>query len=155
MGSLTDNRSYRFQVRAVDTGGVGLASDAVTVRPNRPQPQTVQPDWAYIPTGLGEGDSFRVLFVTSDVIDTRSANPLIDAYNAHMQKATNANPALGAFKEQFRAIVSTEAVHARDNIGATPADGSAYADGEGVAIWWLGGVRAAADYSAFFSDSKW
>ncbi|MCY4579475.1 MAG: fibronectin type III domain-containing protein [Chloroflexi bacterium] len=153
VGSLTDNRSYRLQVRAVDTGGVGPASDAVTVRPNPPQPQTVQPDWAYIPTGLGEGDSFRVLFVSAATIDTREGS--LAEFNAHVQKETNANPALGAFKEQFRAIVSTADTDARDNIGATPADGSAYADGEGVPIWWIGGVRAAADYSAFFSDSKW
>jgi hypothetical protein len=105
--------------------------------------QTVPSDWSLIPEGIDSGDSFRLLFVTSATRDTSSAN--IADYNAHAQTAAGGNDSLKSFKGQFRALISTSAVDARDNTATT---------GTGVPIHWLGDDKVADDYADLY-DKSW
>ena len=105
---------------------------------------TVPQSWYYIPsTDLKPGDSFRLLFVTSDKRDGRPTN--IDDYNRFVQNAAARNTLLNNFSGRFRVLGSTQTVHAIDNSGTR---------GTGVPIYWLDGSRAARDYPDFY-DGSW
>ena len=104
--------------------------------------QTVPADWALIPAGIEPGDSFRLLFVTSATRDASSAD--VADYNAFVQAAANNNDSLKSFKDQFRALISTSAVDARDNTATT---------GTGVPVHWLGGEKVADDYADLYGKS--
>ena len=105
--------------------------------------QTVPADWALVPDGIGPGDSFRLLFVTSATRNASSSD--IADYNAHAQSAAGSNESLKSFKGQFRALISTSSVDARDNTATT---------GTGVPIHWLGGEQVADDYADLY-DKSW
>ena len=116
-----------------------------SVTPPMPVPSagTVPPGWALTPTGLGRGNSFRLLFVTSSR-DASSSD--INVYNNHaIEQAGVGHSAIRAFKDGFRVIASTEAVDARDNAGLT---------GTGVPIYWLRGAKVADDYADLL-DGTW
>ncbi|MCY4372699.1 MAG: fibronectin type III domain-containing protein, partial [Spirochaetaceae bacterium] len=110
----------------------------------------VPADSSLIPTdGEGNplftaGQSFRLLFVTSST-NHAATSPDIATYNAAVQGKANANANLRPFKGEFRALISTATVHARDNTGTT---------GTGVPIYWVGGDKAADDYADFY-DGSW
>ena len=104
---------------------------------------SVPSDWEHIPEGIRPGDSFRLLFVTSATRDASSSN--IGDYNAHVQSAAGSNDSLESFKGQFRALISTSAVDAKENTGTT---------GTGVPIHWLGGDKVADDYADLY-DKSW
>ncbi len=108
-----------------------------------PAAQSVPSDWALIPEGLEPGDSFRLIFVTSTTRDASSTD--IADYNAHAQSAAASNSNLSSFSGQFRALISTSAVDARDNTATT---------GTGVPVHWLGGAKVADDYSDLY-DGDW
>ena len=116
-----------------------------------PTAQTVPHDWSLIPSGVEPGDSFRLLFLTSTTRGGDSTD--IADYNTHVQTAANNNVNLRPFKSEFRAIISTSDVDARDNTATAPA-GSTYTTGEGVPIYWLGGAKAADNYADFY-DNSW
>ena len=81
-----------------------------------PAEQSVLGDWPLIPSGLGGGDEFRLLFITSLVRDASSAN--IGDYNAFVQgHAGGGHEAIRPYRNQFRALASTGAVDANDNTG--------------------------------------
>ena len=103
--------------------------------------QTVDNDWALIPSGLGPGESFRLLFITST---TRAANSAsIGDYNSFVQdRADNGHSAIDSFSGEFRALISTPSTDARDNTATT---------GTGVPIYWLSGAKVADDYSDFYN----
>ncbi len=107
------------------------------------EPQTVAADWPLIPEGIGPGDSFRLVFVTSVTRDASSSD--IADYNAFVQAAANGNDNLKPFSGEFRALISTAAVDAKTNTGTT---------GEGVIIHWLGGAQVADDYADLY-DGDW
>ena len=120
-------------------------SPVFTVATTAPTPQTVPVGWSLIPDGLGDGDSFRLLFVTSGTSDATSGG--IAVYNTFVQNAANGagvDATIRAMSGEFRAVVSTEDVDARDNTVTT---------GTGVPIHWLDGDQAADDYADFYDDS--
>ncbi len=102
--NLSKGTAYTFEIRAVDAGGAGPASDAVTATP---EALIVPNNWEYLPSpgnDIGHtGQRFRVLFVTSTHVSGTSAD--IADYNTHVQDAANSSAALRPFKEQFRALV--------------------------------------------------
>ncbi len=100
-------------------------------------------DWPLIPDGVGAGESFRLLFVTSTIHNASSSE--IADYNAHVQAAAGRNSNLAGFSGKFRALISTASVDARDNTATT---------GAGVSIHWLGGARVADDYADLY-DRLW
>ena len=115
----------------------------VTAPMANPGTGTVPPGWTLIPTGLGRGDSFRLLFASS-ARDATSTD--INVYNDHViADAGSGHSAIQAFKDGFRVIGSTETVDARDNAGLT---------GTGVSIYWLNGAKVADDYADLL-DTTW
>ena len=100
--------------------------------------------WANIFPKLEPGDSFRLMFVTSDKRDATSTN--IDDYNSFVQNAAARNEHLKEFSSRFRVLASTESVDARDNTSTT---------GTGVPIFWLNGEPVDTDYEGLYSGSWW
>ena len=105
-------------------------------------------NWPLKPSGLGVNDEFRLLFLTA--ASTAATSASIYHYNNFVQGTNvldheNPDPTIRALRGEFRALVSTEDVDARDNTSTT---------GTGVAIYWLGGAKVADDYGDFY-DGSW
>ena len=141
---------------ADQNGWLSVASDAYTVKSSYVEKVaaavsfddsgagTVPRSWALIPsTSVEPGDSFRLLFVTSDTRDANSSR--IDDYNRFAQSAAARNPLLSGFSSRFRVLASTNDVHAIDNSGTR---------GTGVPIYWLESAKAADSYPDFY-DGSW
>ena len=120
--------------------GSGGATEGVT---------QVPADWSLVPDGLGAGDRFRLLFITSG--SRRPANSSdIGHYNGMVQdKASNGHADVQAHASTFRVLASTESVDARDNTGTTHTN-----DDMGVPIYWLNGAQVADDYADLY-DGEW
>ena len=119
-------------------------------------------DWALIPDINGDdepdiaiGDSFRLLFVTSTGTYQATSSD-IGVYNSFVQMEANVLTGTGApiaaFKDEFRALISTADVDARDNsatnrVTASPAD-------QDAPIYWLNGDKIADGYAGFY-DELW
>ncbi|MCY4422344.1 MAG: cadherin domain-containing protein, partial [Acidimicrobiaceae bacterium] len=125
-------------------------------QPDPPVAQTVEQHWPLIPKNGNQpqvtaGQSFRLLFV-ADVFE-RPHPTGIAFYNGHVQRAAKKIPSLVPFYDQFRAVVSTQTVHARDNTATAPA-GTSYTEDEGVPIYGIDGQKIADDYADFY-DGSW
>ena len=108
----------------------------------------VSADWGLIPTGLGAGAEFRLLFRTSGTRNAASTD--IADYNTFVQTAAGGGHAdIQQYSSTIRVLGSTAAVDARDNTVTTYT-----ADDKGVAIYWLGGAKVADDYEDFY-DGSW
>ena len=105
---------------------------------------TVPDDWPLIPTGLGVGDSFRLLFLTSTKRNITNSIDIGD-YNTFVQNRAAAGHAdIQDYSSLFKVVGSTAAVDARDNTGTT------YTNTDlGVPIYWLGGNKVADHYRDF------
>ena len=126
------------------SGAQTAATAAGSVVVTGPGERVVPADWALVPAGLGQGDRFRLLFVTSDKTTSESTN--IATYNAFVQTAAaGGHNAVRSFSDGFTALACTPTVHGRDNTSTT---------GTGVAIYWLGGDKVADDYADFY-DGAW
>ena len=114
-----------------------------------PPPPTVVPaDWSLIPSGLGEGDQFRLLFLSSTKRSIRSTN--ISVYNTFVQnRAAAGHTDIQDYSDTFRVLGSTDAVAARDNTHTTYTSSD-----KGVRIYWLNGDKAADQYEDFY-DGSW
>ena len=108
----------------------------------------VPDDWSLVPSGLQEGDQFRLLFISST---SRNASPSnIATYNTWIQaRAASGHTDIQDYSSSFRAVGSTEDMDARDNTGTTYTSSD-----KGVAIYWLGGNKVADDYADFY-DEDW
>ena len=108
----------------------------------------VPADWSLVPSGLQEGDQFRLLFISSA---HRNASPSeIATYNTWIQaQAANGHTDIQDYSSSFRAVGSTEDMDARDNTGTTYTSSD-----KGVAIYWLNGNKVADDYEDFY-DEDW
>ena len=121
-----------------------LEQVAVTIPFDSDGVGTVPRSWAFIPSAdIKPGDSFRLLFVTSDTRDANSGN--IGDYNSFVQGAAGRNSLLSGFNGRFRVLASTNGVHAIDNSGTR---------GTGVPIYWLESTKAADNYPDFY-DGSW
>ena len=104
-------------------------------------PQT----WPLVPSGLGPGDKFRLLFVTGERRASDSTD--IADYNAFVQgRAENGHRDIREFAPKFRVVGSTASVNVRENTGTTSSDTDAK-------IYWLKGSRVADDYADFYGGS--
>ena len=108
----------------------------------------VPADWSLAPSGLQEGDQFRLLFISSA---PRNASPSeIATYNTWIQaRAANGHTDIQDYSSSFQAVGSTEDMDARDNTYTTYTSSD-----KGVAIYWLGGNKVADDYADFY-DGDW
>jgi hypothetical protein len=71
-----------------------------------------------IPTGLNPGDTYRLVFVTSNTRNGTSSN--IADYNAFVTAAANTQAGMAALGTNWTAIASTATVDARDNTNTVP-----------------------------------
>ena len=102
-------------------------------------------NWALTPSGLEEGDKFRLLFVTSSTRNAEATD--IATYNRFVQdRAAAGHAKIRALGSGFRVVGSTASVDARDNTHTTGSDT--------VEIYWLNGRKVADDYTDFY-DSTW
>ena len=94
-----------------------IAAATLSERPAQAQtPQNVAPGWQYIPSGFSEGQSFRLLFVTST--KTAASSTSISTYNSFVQGRAAANTHLSGFSSQFRGLAPPRPRRTR---GTTPA----------------------------------
>ena len=115
--------------------------------------QTVSANWGLIPSGINIGGSFRLLFVTNDTRDAASSD--INDYNTFVQAqaaaATGSGAPITTFSAEFRSLISTAAVDARDNTATNRVKASPDPD---APIYWLNGARVANNYGDFY-DGDW
>ncbi|MDE0319961.1 MAG: hypothetical protein OXI97_08760, partial [Acidimicrobiaceae bacterium] len=112
----------------------------------------VPADWPLLPAGVGPGDQFRLIFVTSSQRDATDAE--IGAYDQFVRSAAaGGHSSIAAHARWFRVLASTPTVDARDHTATTYT-----ADDKGVPIYWLDGSgadrRVADDYEDFY-DGSW
>ena len=136
---------YQVQVQATNHEGESPWS-AYGAGSTRAEP--VPANWGLIPSGLGGGDRFRLIFITSGTRDGSSTD--IADYNTFVQTAAAAGHAdIRDHSSTFRVVGSTADMDARDNTYTTHT-----ADNAGVAIYWLGGAKVADNYAGFY-DGEW
>ncbi|MYG28837.1 MAG: hypothetical protein F4213_22945, partial [Boseongicola sp. SB0677_bin_26] len=151
---LSNGTRYMFQVRARNGNGWGKPSETAyatpAAAPAPPQAVSVAHDWALIPGDAGgdplvkPGERFRLLFVTGAA--TAATNTDINSYNAFVQERADANGDLRPFRDGFRAVISTAAANARDNIGNDP----------DVPVYWTGGgMVVGGPYSDGLFEDAW
>ena len=108
------------------------------------QDNEVRSTWALTPSGLTDGDQFRLIFVSSTRRNATSSD--IEVYNTFVQdRAAAGHMEIQSYSSQFRVVGSTAAVDARDNTNTT---------GTGVPIYWLNGNKVADNYADFY-DGSW
>ncbi len=130
--------------------GTTMQTYAVTVTRAEVQEAatTVPAAWGLIPSGLGAGDSFRLIFTTSGKRNATATD--IADYNSFVQTAAAAGHAdIQQYNSGFRVVGSTADVDARDNTATTYTSAD-----KGVAIYWLGGNKVADEYEDFY-DETW
>ncbi|MDE2938912.1 MAG: cadherin domain-containing protein [Chloroflexota bacterium] len=155
-------RWLRASASYADAFGAGKRARAQTTNPvasrttrldsppepqNAPTTQTVSSGWSFIPSGVSDNQSFRLLFVTSTSSTAESSD--IATYNTIVQNLAAAVTDLAAFSDQFKVLASTATVAARDNTATTHT-----ATNKGVPIYWVGGEKVADDYEDFY-DGSW
>ena len=100
--------------------------------------------WSLKPSGLGVGDGFRLIFLSSTKRNASSDS--IGAYNTWIQgRAAAGHTDVRPYSDGFTVVGCTANVDARDNTGTT---------GTGVPIYWLNGAKVADDYPDFY-DETW
>lgn len=97
------------------------------------------------PPGLNTGDQYRLLFLSSGTRDATSGD--IEDYNAFVQQHADASLALAALGVNWKAVVSTPTVAARDNTGTNPE-----IVGEGFPIYRVDGERVDLSYRALWNN---
>ena len=134
MSTARQRRPRRAHLPAARAAaGALLALAALLALPAHAQ-TIVDADWGAIPSDVAAGTPFRLLFVTSEGIACTSTD--ISTYNSFVQGRAGAHIHLSAHSARFKAVASTAAVDAKVNTGSS---------GSTVAIYWLGGAKAAAN----------
>ena len=103
-------------------------------------------DWGLKPAGIGPGERFRLIFLSSIKRNAESSD--IETYNTFVQNQAAAGHAnIQDHASRFRVVGCTQAVDARDNTGTNT-------NGPGVPIYWVGGNKVADDYTDLY-DGSW
>ena len=100
---LDADSTYQVQVRATNDEGDGEWSSAGSGATNPPTPEsaTVPTTWSLIPSGLGDGDSFRLLFIGTSNRNASSSD--IADYNTFVQNlAANGHTDIQVHSAIFR-----------------------------------------------------
>ncbi len=102
-------------------------------------------DWELIPGGLGAGDRFRLLFLTSTTRDATESS--LFSYDQFVQAAAAAgHEAIQPYARLFKVVGSSATIDARDHTGTSSRTGAP--------IYWLNGPRVA-NSNADFWDGRW
>ena len=148
---VADDQGTTIKVKVSFTGNNGFAetrTSAATAAVSAVAAAVVPADWSLKPTGLTNGDKFRLLFLSS----TKSAGSSTDiaTYNTFVQTRAAAGHAdIRTYSAGFRVVGCTAAVDARDNTATTYTTTD-----KGVPIYWLNGAKAADQYEDFY-DGSW
>ena len=147
-----DRNRARRPARARRVGGALLpalaAIIAVSLSVQGHAQTSVPHDWGLKPGGLGTGDEFRLLFVSSTLRNGTSST--IGDYDTHVQTAAaNGHADIQGYSALFKAVGCTSTTNARDHTGTRYT-----ATDTGVVIRWLGGAKVADDYEDFY-DGDW
>ena len=122
--------------------------------PTPPPENRVPVDWPLIPSGLGPGDSFRLLFLTSTKRNAASGD-IQDYIDFVTARAAAGHDAIKPYAGDFRPVISTDApsdIHAVSVISYYAENPS---NGPGrVPVYWLNGAKVA-DISWDFFDNSW
>ena len=107
----------------------------------------VASDWALIPSGLGAGDSFRLLIVTSTRQTAESST--IGDYDTVVQDdvSSNGHAAIQSYSANFKMLGCTSTTSAITNTSTGSSDTAA-------PIYWLNGAKVADNYSNLY-DGSW
>ena len=132
--------------------GLGLlgghkVDGSLTPPPPPPPPAEVPANWGLIPSGLSEGDAFRLLIVTStrqDAEDTAIAD-----YNSVVQGdvSSDGHADIRSYSAGFNVLGCTETTSAIANTYTGSTDTAA-------AIYWLNGAKVADNYADLY-DGNW
>ena len=120
--------------------------DPPSIVPRSTHPTTpVAYAWSLRPSGLGEDDEFRLIFISSQKRNAISSS--ISTYNSWIQsQAGSGHTDIRPHRNSFRAVVCTEDDDAREN---TAMDHTTV-----VPVYWLGGTKVADSYNDFY-DGSW
>ena len=140
--SIADAYDYKHPTEGWQTGSAGT-STRIAINGTVIAPIEVPVGWSLVPSGLGTGERFRLMFLTR----TRNATPTdIDVYNEWAQvRAAGGHDDIQRYAEVFKVLGCTEDVDARDNTGTTYTSTD-----KGVPIYWLNGNKADDDYEDFY-----
>ena len=101
-------------------------------------------NWCLKPSRVTAGDSFRLLIVTYSGL--APGDSPMSRYDGFVSWDLNSgHAAIRAYRADFKALVSTADVDARDHTATT---------GTGVPIYWLGGSKVADNYGDLY-DGDW
>ena len=104
--------------------------------------------WALVPSGLSDGDKFRLLFLSSTSRNAEANG--INAYNTFIQDLANAGHTdIQDYSDNFRVVGCTSNAQATSNARTIYTTSN-----KGVPIYWLNGAKAADDYKDFY-DGSW
>ena len=130
-------------VALISVAYISIESASATANSNRVV--YVAPDWSLKPAGIGPGERFRLIFLTSTKRDASSSN--IETYNTFVQNAAATGHAnIQDHSSRFKVVGCTEDIDARDNTGTNT-------NGPGVPIYWVGGAKVADSYTDFYDDT--
>ena len=145
------NTDVRIVLTATaDNGDVFTRTYTLTINrlpepPAPPDEGILQIDSPLVPRGMLIGSKIRLLFVGD------SSTPIPTDYSHYndtvIGSAAAGHPHLHPFSDQFRALISTHEVDARDNTATRPG-------GPDVPIYWVGGDKVADSYGDFY-DGSW
>ena len=163
--TVAPETSYHYAVVALSANGdspqSGSLSTTTPAAPKKkdPPPQRVgtrqsitttevPANWSLKPTGLPNGDKFRLLFLSST---KRNATvTTISNYNTFVQaRAAAGHTDIQSYSTGFKVVGCTGAVDARDNTSTTYTSTA-----KGVPIYWLDGAKVADQYEDFY-DGSW
>ena len=144
--------SFTFKVNDGTDDSAAAYTMSITVNAIGAVSTAEVPDnWALKPADIGAGEQFRLIFQASGHPAT-SAD--IATYNSHVRSDAGAGvTALRSYADDFRALVSTQAVNVRTNTMTRATD-------TGVPIYWVrsdpvvAGDRVADNYADFY-DGSW
>ena len=126
----------------------------------------VPPDWALVPSGIGRGDKFRLLFATSS--HTQATRSDIAYYNGFVagRAGMSGHSAIRPYADAFTAMVSTATGH-------SPTDGNSISVNtqtdyrldlpmysaftqydKAIPVYWLNGSRISENYGGLY-DNAW
>ena len=107
----------------------------------------VASDWALIPSGLGAGDSFRLLIVTSTRQTAESST--IGDYDTVVQDdvSSNGHMTIQSYSANFKMLGCTSTTNAQTNTNTGSSDTAA-------PIYWLNGAKVADNYADLY-DGSW
>ena len=150
---LAPNEYYDVQVRAINADGSGPWSSTVEGAIS-PLSELVHTNHPLIPDDLGVGDSFRLLFVTTNMTAATGTGihnytDFVNAPALHIVEPGNLVNKWGEVNLAQTALLSLPGADARLLTDTTWTETD-----RGVPIYWLNGARVADDYADFY-DGTW